>query len=141
MIKLKEYITEYVSSGRSSLSYTGRYTPFPKDRKDDKAIQDWLKENGFVKIKGTDDTSLRDHFFVTGEKCYQNGPYSRDKATHWFRFFDGEMMFFIRTCDNAFAQKHRSLFLLRKREIKKGLASMSEETTIEDIAKYFKEKR
>jgi hypothetical protein len=139
--KNSEYITEYVSSGRGSINYSLHYTPFPKDREDNKAIQNWLEENGFVKVRGTMDTYLREHFFATGEKCYQKGPYSRDKATHWFRFFDGEMMFFIRTCDSAYVQKHRGLFLITKREIKKGLASMSEEATMDDIIRYFKEKR
>jgi hypothetical protein len=139
--KNSEYITEYVSSGRSALSYTGEYTPFPKDREDAKAIQNWLEENGFTMVKGPIDTSLNEHFFATGEKCYQKGPYGRDKATHWFRFFDGEMMFFIRTCDDSFIQKHRSLFLIRKREIKKGIGTMPEDTTMDEIIRYFKEKR
>lgn len=135
-MELKEYITEYVSSGRSVMGYTSvAYTPFPKDRKDSKAIQEWLEENGFTKVRGTMGSYLSEHFFATGEKCYQNGPYSRDKATHWFRFYDGNVVIFIRTCDMPYLLHHRELRICTMKDPED---SSGGEVSYEEIVKYFK---
>jgi hypothetical protein len=107
MKQFSEYISESVA-GRRKLPRM-RYTEFPRDRKDAKAIEMWLEDNHFVELRGggggpASDTTL----FGYDIDCYTRGSYDKyNIGTWWYKIWDGEMLICIRTCDDVYFNKRR----------------------------------
>lgn len=127
-----QLITEAISS-RGNSPYN--YTPFPAKRTDHEGIIEWLEENGFTKLNGFEVKQLVNHHRETGEKCYQSGKKMRDKGTHWIRFYDGNVVIFIRTCDMSYLLRHRELRICTMKDPED---SSGGEVSYEEIVKYFK---
>jgi hypothetical protein len=128
----EQLITEAISS-RGNSPYN--YTPFPAKRTDHEGIIEWLEENGFTKLNGFTVEQLINHHRETGEKCYQSGKKMRDKGTHWIRFYDGNVVIFIRTCDMSYLLRHRELRICTMKDPED---SSGGEVSYEEIVKYFK---
>lgn len=128
----EQLITEAISSKGNS---PYNYTPFPAKRTDHEGIIEWLEENGFTKLNGFTVEQLVGHHRETGEKCYQSGKKMRDKGTHWIRFYDGNVVIFIRTCDMSYLLRHRELRICTMKDPEN---SSGGEVSYEEIVKYFK---
>ena len=103
-MKLKDYITEYVSSGRG-----GRKNKFPTSMNPDD-ITDWLENNGFKLIKDEHglmtarwhDQELDKYTVDPKDKIYIVGRYDPNRTgTHWIQFGTREVLFLISTEDNS----------------------------------------
>jgi hypothetical protein len=99
-MKLKDYITEYVSSGRG-----GRKSKFPTSMNPDD-ITDWLEYNGFKLIGGehtimtTQWNDLDGYNVGPKDKFYIVGRYDPNRpGTHWIQFGTGDVLFLISTED------------------------------------------
>lgn len=101
-MKLKDYITEYVSSGRNR-----NKGGFPKDMDKD-SITDWLEDNGFKLIKGehklmeTQWHDLDKYSVGPKDRFYIVGRYDPNRiGTHWIQFGTGDAIFMISTVDRS----------------------------------------
>jgi hypothetical protein len=101
-MNLKNYLLEYVSSGRNRLN------KFPVDAvySDDKdSIISWLESNGFKRVPDVYLGSVMSPSEVIvisekfGPKIYNYGDFKKDRGTHWIQFGDKRWMFFLRTGD------------------------------------------
>lgn len=128
----EQLITEAISSKGNS---PYNYTPFPAKRTDHEGIIEWLNDNEFTKVDGVVVDQLVKHYRETGEKCYQSGKKARDKGTHWIRFYDGNVVIFIRTCDMSYLLRHRELRICTMKDPED---SSGGEVSYEEIVKYFK---
>jgi hypothetical protein len=89
MKRLSEYITEWISSGRT------RYHSFPKDTdlKDNTELIDFLESMGFYNATGNTDVELMPSILSTFKKSnkpvYVLNEYHIDGAkSYWLRFFN-----------------------------------------------------
>ena len=98
-MKLKDYITEYVSSGRNRLNRFPEQAVYSDDKD---SITSWLESNGFKKVPDVYIGSVMSPSEVIviskkfGPKIYNYGDF-KDKGTHWIQFGDKRWMFFLRT--------------------------------------------
>lgn len=98
-MKLKDYITEYVSSGRNRLNRFPEQAVYSDDKD---SITYWLESNGFKKVPDVYIGSVMSPSEVIvisekfGPKIYNYGDF-KDKGTHWIQFGDKRWMFFLRT--------------------------------------------
>ena len=114
-MNLKDYIYEWISSGRAARSYDGTgsgYTVFPARRTDYWAIRNWLDDNGFDAVGysvGPNTISsvllqkqisdLLSKWISDGKKVYTMGTYVQgDGETQYILFYDGVKMYRIFTC-------------------------------------------
>lgn len=94
-MNLKEYILEYVSSGRSRRTYY----EFPS-KPDRDEIFDWLDANAFEELENKNFTKggidLSDHYEKTGNKCYIVGEFENGE-TSWIMIRDHKNTYMVRT--------------------------------------------
>lgn len=114
-MNLKDYIYEWISSGRAVRSYDGAgsgYTEFPSKRTDYWAIRNWLDDNGFDVvgyslspniipsiILDRQISDLLKEWNYSSKKTYTMGTYDvTDGETQYILFYDGVKMYRIFTC-------------------------------------------
>lgn len=113
-MNLRDYICEWISSGKAVRSYSGAgsgYTEFPAKRTDYWGIRNWLDENGFevVGYSVSHNTAnsvllqkqisdLLSRWISDGKKTYTMGTYDgSDGETQYILFYDGVKMYKIFT--------------------------------------------
>jgi hypothetical protein len=114
-MNLKDYIYEWISSGKAVRSYDGSgsaYTEFPAKRTDYWAIRNWLDDNGFDTVGysvgpniipsillNKQVSDLLSKWISDGKKVYTMGTYDyNDGETKYILFYDGVKMYRIFTC-------------------------------------------
>ena len=94
MMNLKEYILEYVSSGRGRRNYY----EFPS-KPDKDGILEWLEANGFEELENKNLTKggidLSDHYEKTGNKCFIVGEFENGE-TSWIMIRDDNNTYIVR---------------------------------------------